>query len=282
MRLIVICIHLVVQVLSTAQLAPPQNVHVQGDLLTWTPATEDRDVIYNVQYKVLWQEWNDLPSCIGTALNYCNVSSTKRKNGCVKLRVQAKRHELDSTQVEACSRQGDTCTPEVRLTVRPGSLTVNLSRNHSLALHHGGHAQHRVYYGKEGKPLEDSGCTTSSMSFHNLEQGQRYCVKIEYILYFEAVGPESCIQCVVIPDSEHRSNVTAAIAGVVAVLVLIALIILIAYILIFHKKRIKQLLQPPLEIPAHILSTGSGHHLLSSSSPAESFDIPDVVEVTVN
>lgn len=29
-----------------------------------------------------------------------------------------------------------------------------LRSNHSLAKEHGGHAVHRVYYGKEGEPLE--------------------------------------------------------------------------------------------------------------------------------
>lgn len=49
---------------------------------------------------------------------------------------------------------GDACTPELSLTARPGSLTVDLSRNHSLALEHGDHAKHRVYYGKEGELLQ--------------------------------------------------------------------------------------------------------------------------------
>lgn len=49
---------------------------------------------------------------------------------------------------------GDVCTPKVSLTVRPGFLTVNLNRNHSMAHDLGGHLEHRVYYGKEGEPLQ--------------------------------------------------------------------------------------------------------------------------------
>lgn len=48
---------------------------------------------------------------------------------------------------------GDVCTPGFRLSPRPGSLTVHLMKNHSLALEHGDHAKHRVFYGQEGEPL---------------------------------------------------------------------------------------------------------------------------------
>ncbi|KAK2906413.1 interferon gamma receptor 2 [Channa argus] len=280
MRLIFLCIQLV-QVLSEALLAPPQNVHVQGDLVTWTPAIKDSDVIYTVQYKRFDQAWKDLPSCIGTILNYCNVSFTKPKNSCIRLRVQAKKHKLNSKPVEACSRNGDTCTPEVSLTVRPGSLTVNLSRNHSLALEHGGHAQHRVYYAKEGELLTKYENIASSVSFSDLEPGQRYCVKIEYILYHIAVGPESCVECVVILESGQRPKLTEAIAVVVAIIVLISLITVMAYITIFHKRRVKQWLQPPCEIPNHFMIwSGPGQYLPSSSSTAEFCHIPSVVETT--
>lgn len=49
---------------------------------------------------------------------------------------------------------GDSCTPDFSLTAGPGSLTVHLSRNHGLPLEQADHARHRVYYGKEGEPLE--------------------------------------------------------------------------------------------------------------------------------
>lgn len=49
---------------------------------------------------------------------------------------------------------GDSCTPEVSLSARPGSLTVYVNISPSLVQDHGGHAKHRVYFGKEGESLE--------------------------------------------------------------------------------------------------------------------------------
>lgn len=48
---------------------------------------------------------------------------------------------------------GDNCTPGFRLSTWPGSLTVHLMMNHSLAANHGDHAQHRVFYAREGEPF---------------------------------------------------------------------------------------------------------------------------------
>lgn len=49
---------------------------------------------------------------------------------------------------------GDSCSPEMSLAARPGSLTVYINVSHSLVEEHGGHVKHRVYYGKEGESLE--------------------------------------------------------------------------------------------------------------------------------
>lgn len=64
------------------------------------------------------------------------------------------RRSPDDTRCVCGALPGDSCTPEFRLSARPGSLTVHLSGNHSLAVEHADHAKHRVYYGKEGEPLE--------------------------------------------------------------------------------------------------------------------------------
>ncbi|XP_035459933.1 interferon gamma receptor 2 isoform X1 [Scophthalmus maximus] len=274
MLFILLCIQVVVQVpvVSEETLAPPQNIHVDKWLLTWTPATEERDVTYTVQYSSFDNRvWKDVPACVQTSFNSCNVAFTKTESeyGCVMLRVQAERRGLTSRPVKACSRYGDSCTPEVRLTARPGSLTVYLSENHSMFVEHGDNAQHRVYYGKEGESLQqmyEDG--TSSVTIHKLEEGKHYCTKVQYIIFNQPYGLESCTQCEVIPESRHAPKQTEVIVAVVGVVVILAFLIsAIAYILIFHHRRIKLWLQPPCQIPDHFLfEPFPEHHIRSSPS----------------
>lgn len=51
----------------------------------------------------------------------------------------------------------------------------------------------------------------SSVSIHDLEQGQRYCIKVQYLLYYRVTGLASCTQCEVIPKS-GKTMVTSAAA----------------------------------------------------------------------
>uniref|UniRef100_A0A8D3B2Z1 Fibronectin type-III domain-containing protein n=1 Tax=Scophthalmus maximus TaxID=52904 RepID=A0A8D3B2Z1_SCOMX len=251
-----VCLFPSVPVVSEETLAPPQNIHVDKWLLTWTPATEERDVTYTVQYSSFDNRvWKDVPACVQTSFNSCNVAFTKTESeyGCVMLRVQAERRGLTSRPVKACSRYGDSCTPEVRLTARPGSLTVYLSENHSMFVEHGDNAQHRVYYGKEGESLQMYEDGTSSVTIHKLEEGKHYCTKVQYIIFNQPYGLESCTQCEVIPESRHAPKQTEVIVAVVGVVVILAFLIsAIAYILIFHHRRIKLWLQPPCQIPDHV------------------------------
>lgn len=50
----------------------------------------------------------------------------------------------------------------------------------------------------------------SSVSIHDLEQGQRYCIKVQYLLYTDITGTASCIQCEVIPESGKTVVIYAA------------------------------------------------------------------------
>ncbi|XP_019955328.1 interferon gamma receptor 2 isoform X1 [Paralichthys olivaceus] len=286
MLLMLLCIQAVVQVpvVSEATLAPPQNIHVDKWLLTWTPATEERDVIYTVQYHRLGTKvWKDVPVCKQTSFNSCNVTLIRDESefGCVMLRVRAERHGLTSKSVNACSRNGDSCSPEVSLTARPGSLTVNLSRNNSIALENGDNVEHKVYYGKDGEPLQKYKKGISSVTIKKLEEGQRYCVKVQYVQLDEPVGPESCIQCEVIPVSRQQLTQTNVIVAVVVVVFVSFLITGMAYVLLFRHQRIKQWLQPPCEIPEHfLLEAPPGHHPCSyaSSVSDEHCDIISFIE----
>ncbi|NP_001347691.2 interferon gamma receptor 2 precursor [Larimichthys crocea] len=246
---------LLIQVIARAlsEVLPPQNIHVDKWLVTWTPATED-DVRYTVQYNSFDEEkLIDVPGCVNIALNSCNIASAQAEDeqGCLRLHVRAERRGVKSTAVEACSRHGDDCSPEVNLIARPGFLTVMLRSNHSLAKEHGGHAVHRVYYGKEGEPLEDYEDDEASVSLHGLEEGVRYCMKVQYMVFGNPAGPPSCIKCELIPKTKEAAGLTGIIVPVVAVVFLLALSVMAAYVLIYHYEKIKLWLQPPCEIPPH-------------------------------
>ncbi|TDH07149.1 hypothetical protein EPR50_G00121780 [Perca flavescens] len=269
----VLFILVVVQALSASPPAP-QNVHVDNWLLTWTPAAEEGDTTYTVEYSSFDSfVWKNVTSCVHKSSNSCNVTSTKAEDehGCVRLRVQAERHGLTSTPVEVCSRHGDSCTPYFSLMPGPGSLTVHLSRNHSLARDYADHAKHRVYYGKEGESLlyakyEDA---LASVTIPELQEGQRYCVQVQNIYFGKCVGLPTCPQCVLIPESKKDSKPTVILA-VGLMMVLVLLIPVIAYFLICKPERIKEWLRPPYELPEDFLEPFPDHHLaISSSSPTE-------------
>lgn len=269
---VVLYVQLVVQVLSEAPPAPPQNVSVDKWLLTWTPTTQEKDVTYTVQYRSFdSSEWKDIPACTQISRDSCNVASAKANGefGCVKLRVRAERRLLTSSPAEACSRHGDACTPEVSLTARPGSLTVHLYRNHSLAQEYGNHALHRVYYGKEGESLEQNlEDTSSSVSLHELQKGQRYCTKVQYIVFSTPVGLPSCTQCELIPRTDPKQ--TEVVVAVLAVLFLVTLIPVIGYFLICQRGRIKQWLRPyEISIDFILEPFPEQYSPISNSSPSE-------------
>ncbi|KAM6955758.1 interferon gamma receptor 2 [Lycodopsis pacificus] len=275
----VLCVLIAAQVpsvpgLSEVPPAPPLNVHVDNWLLTWPPAPEKGNVTYTVQYSSFDSHvWTDVPACVHISLNSCPVISTKEKgeHGCVMLRVQAERRGLTSTPVKACSKHGDSCTPDFSLTAgaRPGSLTVLLSRNHNLAQEHGDHARHRVYYGKEGEPRQEYVDAVSSVTIAELQQGQRYCAEVQY-LYFTPVGLGACAQCELIPEAGKDSKPSEVVAAVVpVVVVLFFLIPVVAYFLIFQRGTIKQWLRPPCQIPDDFLLGPFPENLPASSPPEE-------------
>ncbi|XP_029385667.1 interferon gamma receptor 2 isoform X2 [Echeneis naucrates] len=165
-----------VPALSQAPPPPPQNIHVDKWLLMWAPASQESNITYTVEYQSFDPgKWKGVPTCIREAITSCNVAVSKAEsvNGCVMLRVRAERDGLSSIPVQACSRHGHSCSPEVSLTVRPQSMTVYLSRNHSLVQEHASQVKYRVYYGKAGELLTKSLDAASSVSIPKLEEGQR-------------------------------------------------------------------------------------------------------------
>ncbi|XP_034041884.1 interferon gamma receptor 2 [Thalassophryne amazonica] len=267
---ILVFLQVVGKALSAVAPEPPQDIFIKNWLLTWTPPTEQEDVTYTVQYRSFnTAKWINVSTCLHTRLTSCDITATKSAADyfCIMLRVQAERQGLTSKAVEACSNQGDSCSPEFSLTARPGALTVHLSRNHSLALEHADHAQHRVYYGKEGQQLKKHIDAASSVTIPEMEEGQRYCVKVQHLLHGRSIGPPSCIQCEIIPASKNNQTV---ITVVVVVVVVVLLIPSLAFLIIFQQKRFKQCLRPPFEMPESIREPLPHNYcVMAAGSPEE-------------
>ncbi|XP_061924510.1 interferon gamma receptor 2 [Entelurus aequoreus] len=273
MVLLLMCFHFIAQVLSEAPPDLPQNVLFDNWQLTWTPATEEHNVTYTVRYHSLDAGiWKDVPTCKRISFTSCNVTFMKAEadHGCVMMGVLAERHGLTSELARACSKQGFSCSPEVVLSARPDFLTVHLSRNSGFA-QEGYHVKHRIYFGKKGEPFETYDAV-SSVSFHEVKEGEHYCASVQYLYFDHLVGVASCTQCQVIPQSSEATKHLEAIVAVVIVLVI--LIPLFAYICLFQRKRIKELLQPSYKIPNHFfLDVRHPYRIpISSNSPTEVCD----------
>ncbi|XP_047456123.1 interferon gamma receptor 2 [Mugil cephalus] len=284
MLFVLLCYQAVVQVLSKERPPPPpQNVYVDQWEMKWTPATEERNITYTVQYcssDTICTEWKDVPACTQISSSFCNVTLLKAEaeRACVRLRVQADRRGSFSKPVNACSMNSDSCTPWFNLTTRPNSLTVHLSKDHRLAEKHAARAKHRVYFGKEGDTPEGH-MTTSSCSFDNLKGGQRYCVSVEYVYDDNPVGMPSCIQCEVIPSSrDAKTPVIIVVVMVFSVIVIVAS----AYIYLFKRKKIKEWLQPPYEMPDMLLDPLPERHIfvLPTGNNEENYDV--LSSITLN
>ncbi|XP_019731255.1 interferon gamma receptor 2 isoform X1 [Hippocampus comes] len=274
---LLICFHFATQVFSEAPPALPQEVLFDNWQVTWTPASEENNVTYTVRYSSFDSDlWEDVPSCKQVNFTSCNVTLIKAEaeHGCVMLGVQAESRGLTSDLVRACSRQGNSCSPKVGLSARPGFLTVHLSRHSGIA-QEGYHIKQRIYFGKEGERLETYEDAVASVSINNLKAGERYCAKVQYTYFDHPVGVASCDKCEVIPPSGGTDPGTKTIESTFAIVpVLVILIPIIAYLWLFQRKRIKEWLQPSYKMPNALIMEASdlAHIQISTNSPTEELD----------
>ncbi|KAK5921443.1 hypothetical protein CgunFtcFv8_025148 [Champsocephalus gunnari] len=258
MLLGVLCILVVPQVFSEAPPAPPQDIQVDNWLLRWSPDPDHGNVTYTAQNSSFdSDEWTDVPYCVHTSLNSCNVSSIKARSvyGCVMLRVQAERHGQKSPSVQACSTHGDLCTPDFILTASPGSLT-------------------------KGEALQGYKDGPASVTIDELQEGQRYCTRVQYLSFTRTEGLPTCTQCALIPESDSRRTVTT-VSLVLVGGVLLLVFPVIAYFLLFQRWRFKRWLQPRYTFREHLLellpeprfpvpsSTEEHYDVITSMSPVE-------------
>ncbi|XP_038132146.1 interferon gamma receptor 2 isoform X2 [Cyprinodon tularosa] len=229
-----------------------QNVRINQTLLTWSSAASDGE--FSVEYRgsSFDSKWTPLDRCNQTRLTSCDVSQEQNREefGCLRVRVAAQRN--GEKPVEACSREGHPCSPNVTLSVSPGSLTVLLHRNPPLHAEYANNFKHRITFRKEGEEPEEQVDEFASRDFDDLEAGQRYCVQVQFVLYGEnLLGPPSCEQCETIPASDPDPTVskTTQIVVVSIVVSVIFLLVGFAYIHLFKSRKIKECLQPPYTIP---------------------------------
>ncbi|KAJ3591601.1 hypothetical protein NHX12_006734 [Muraenolepis orangiensis] len=237
-------------------LPPPTHVHVASPLLRWSAPSTHPTTTYTVQYHSVDTvtergQWQNVSSCVQSRNTSCDVGATMRgaEFGCVRLHVLAHEQSLTSDPVEACSQQGDSCSPEVQLSSQPGTLTVHLSGDHQMVLDHGSQVQHLVYFAMEGEPLQAKVSSPSSVVIRELKEGQRYCVRVVFTYFDTPLGPPSCVKCQHIPHSEERAKRTLVLFGVVSSVLLVLGFLLCLYCFLFQKRTIKKFIQPPYEIP---------------------------------
>lgn len=231
---------------AVSPLEAPRTVEVEAGVLRWTPVGDD--FTYSVESRrFLELSWSELAQCPRTALDRCDVAMVMREAelGCVGLRVRAQRGRESSEAVEACSVSRDTCTPQVNLSASPSSITVRLPRSHPLEKKYGRSANHWVCSWSLDQPKPKCTETYSSLSLPLTEQdaGRTYCVTVQYRLYVQKlVGLPHCPVCVEVPLVKFKH--TAAILGTVLPLLALALGSGLAYVLIFHRKKVKKWLRP--------------------------------------
>lgn len=260
--LIYLC-HILIIASSDVPPKPPQNVEVDYDQVKWTSADQD-DTTYSVQYQLFDEYvWRNVSSCEQISGSFCNVTSARLDalHGCLDFQVYAQRKGVKSEAVEACSRR-DVCAPRVRLSSRPGSLGVHLGRDHELAEAYQDHMEYKLCYHKPGQSVEFCRESLGSDVVTELDEGETYCVNVQFLHFSRAVGVPSCSQCEDIPLSGSRLSSSWIIAVVISVVMVGSIVV---YVIFFYRIQVKawfRLEQTPDSLTVAL-------HDISLSTPTE-------------
>ncbi|KAM4731176.1 interferon gamma receptor 2 [Anableps anableps] len=252
---------------------PPSDVVFNQSRLIWNSSASD--VSFSVEYRSFNLDWTQVETCSNTPLTSCDfrLEQDEQNPSCVRLRVAALRNGIKSESVEGCSREGHPCSPNFTLTAAPESLTVNLNRNYTLHRMYESSLKYRIHFGKKGEQLEVYNIVSSSELIKDLEVGQTYCVKVEFVLYFKSLGPASCEQCMTIPDFSGSKQTQIVVISIV--IFAVVLLVGFAYIHLFKSKKIKEILKPPYTIPLTFKEPLSGRNypFLAVSPSEECYDV---------
>lgn len=249
MILLLVLVQILIAVSAASPPQAPRSVEVKSGLLRWSSA-EDNATYLVESRRFLEDSWSDVSQCTRTRGSSCDVSAVLQDAdlGCVGLRVQAQRG-LDQTEaVEACSVTEDRCTPQVNLSVSSRSIMVHLTRLHPLWKKYAHSAKHWVCSWSLDQPKAVCKETLSSLSLPLTDQdpGRTYCVTVQYRLYNRLrVGLPHCPVCIEVPQVQFKHM--GVVLGTVLPCLLLILGSGMAYVLIFHKKRIKKWFRPKPE-----------------------------------
>lgn len=249
MILVLVLSQIVASVIVASPLQAPSSVKLEDTLLLWSSSEEN--VTHTPLFKRFGESgWSVMTECERTTASSCNISALigDTLHCCFSLSVRSQRGTSQSRATEACGTKEDRCTPTVDLAPVPGSapgsgsLTVRLTRDHCLYDEYADHAQHLIQYWPQDWPNHVTELKShTSQKLKNLDPGQTYCVQVRFYRH----GPEGvprCPVCVLIPRApfKHAAVVIAVGISVVALLLGFAFV----YVIIFHKKTVKNWFRP--------------------------------------
>ncbi|MCI4378057.1 hypothetical protein PGIGA_G00211350 [Pangasianodon gigas] len=252
-RAFLVCeVFLTIHCACSSGLSPPQRVKVKSSVLTWNGTKDFTNITYVVQYSTTSNDWRDVYS--GTQQQFNFTAAAEDFYG-TRFRVQSKRGNQTSAWVMSklvqCAHL-HTCAPIIELKVETDRVHLWMKhRDQSLEEKEGGHISFKpLYWKRNSTNKEELNATSTHLVLEDLESGQEYCFQVEYLLFHKPHGKPSREICKVIPETSKQRNLRVIMLGVLTVAGL-AILGCCLYFVYTHYKRIKALLQPPLDIPDH-------------------------------
>ncbi|KAK1797678.1 hypothetical protein P4O66_008046 [Electrophorus voltai] len=248
---------------------PPQHIQIHSSVLMWNSSGDDRNVTYTVQYSSAPGElWDSMTGCSQLQCDF----AAKDFYGKV-FRVRAERGNLSSDWQQSEQVQCihiNTCAPIINLSIV--SDKVQLQRKHrdsSLKKEYGGHITFRLLYWKTTSPndKQENNEYTNPIIMNDLEPGKNYCFQFDYLYFHKPYGNPSRLICKEIPETSFGRTLRVIVSGVLTVVVL-AIFGGWLYFAYKNYRKIKQYLQPPLDIPQHF------QEFLSSEFYEHQVDLP--------
>ncbi|XP_060785113.1 interferon gamma receptor 2 [Neoarius graeffei] len=246
-------VFLIIRCACSSKLPPPQHVKVESSVLTWIYGKVQVNVTYAVQYNTTLTDWRDVYS--GTQQQF-NFTATAEDFYGKRFRVRSERENQTSdwelSELVQCAHL-HTCAPILEVKVETDMVRLRVKhRDQSLREKKGGHLSLQLLYWKRNHTNDELQelPMDSTHIIEDLDSGEEYCFQVEYLVFYKPHGKPSPEICEVIPETSKERNIRVVIIGVLTVAGLAVLGVCL-YFLYVHHKRIKALLQPPLDIPEH-------------------------------
>lgn len=282
---------LMINVAGTLDVKPPPDVKIVGSQLQWK-SPDDKNVLYYVQYKHNSDpadEWHNVSSYNGTSLKTFEIT-TEFYGAIFRVRAEKDSHTSAwqiSKPVQCMNL--NICIPLMTVNVKPGMTFLNMSHmDQSLKKEHGGHIAFNVSFWKvvNGRHSEVVFRVThdKTLSFNDLESGQKYCFQVQYSLYDKPYGNTSEQQCVNIPERPEEAEKRVLLTTIISTVLVLTICGCCIFALFKNHKKFKQILKPPMSIPVHFREflTQEFPQQPRQSPSAESLSSCDVITLIEN